>query len=843
MPFVLFLSSLFATFGWLGCSLAGSAEPVVLGIDLQQTGPRTNPRMYGIFLEEINHGIDGGLYSELVRNRGFEDSRPPEGFEPAGKRFVNSADFDSGFDEFGYSTDQINFWQVWPDSDSAGTASLQREGGVSEASGYCVKLTANDPASKGFGLANDGFFGIGVHEGESYEFSSYAKGEDYGGVLIAKLLGPGGKAISNELEFGAIGDDWQRRSGKLVATSTTSKARLVVTLKSSGTVWLDFVSLMPSKTWKNEPNGLRPDIAKMIADLKPGFVRFPGGCVVEGGSIETAYDWKLTVGPVEQRHERWGPWNHRRTHGMGLYEYLRFCSNLQAEPLWVGFCVQTCIFRGREHVPMSEMEWVRNGFLDLVEYANGSTDSKWGAERAKAGRTEPFDLQYVEIGNENQGREYAERYQYVHKALHDKYPELTYLGDLSWTSPQSMEGSEFDIIDRHYYSSPSWFISKYHEYDGRSRDMPPLYLGEVAVTTNQAGRLRGNLQAALAEGVFLLGCERNADAVQMVSYAPLLANVQGRTGLTGSPPPWHAMIYFDGTRVFGTASYYLWKMFGENRPDQIVQTTLTTPNAKPAVVTGQIGIGTWDSTADFKDIQVELPSGEVWKPNELSNDQQGGRWAYNAGSFEQQRRGRSMAYFGDTKWANYTLTLKAKKRSGGEGFLIAFGRDGGSQFWWNIGGWGNSQHAIEHNQNMVGRAERGRIENDRWYAIRIEVNGNRIQCFLDDEQVHDARFEQPQSFFAETGVDEANNVIIVKAINIAEEPQVATLRLSGANSLGSQVTATTLTSERGTDNNRLTAPHEVLPMERTLEIAGTDFPYEFPPRSLTILRIPSTATE
>ena len=400
-----------------------------------------------------------------------------------------------------------------------------------------AQLEADDLATGRVALANDGFFGIGVQQGAVYDVSLYARSDEFNGPLSVHLEDSAGRICSNEVEFVGITGDWQKLRGTLTATATDSKARLVVGMGATGRVWLDFVSLFPTTTWKNRPNGLRADVAQMIAALKPGFVRFPGGCVVEAGTVETAYNWKLTTGPVESRQERWGPWNYRRTQGMGIFEYLQFCEDLDAEPLYVGFCGQTCIFRQREQVPMDQMDWVRDNFLDLVEYANGPADSHWGAMRAEAGHAAPFELNQIEIGNENQGREFAERYRFVYDALQAKYPNLKYFADLSWTSPESMGDAQFDVVDRHYYNSPRWFLARFHEYDQRSRNEPPLYLGELAVTTNEAGPSRGNLLAALAEGVFLLGCERNADTVRMVSYAPLLANVAGRTALTGRRPP------------------------------------------------------------------------------------------------------------------------------------------------------------------------------------------------------------------------------------------------------------------------------------------------------------------
>lgn len=818
-------------------ALCVASPPATIAVDTQTVVAPVNPRMYGIFLEEINHGIDGGLYAELVRNRGFEDARPPEGYQFNGSRWVDTGGFDSGFDEFGYTTSGLPFWETWSSAGTQGKASLQRRGGISEASSYCARLEVVEAGEEGFGIANQGFFGIGVREGEEYTISLNARHDGtFDGQLTVRLVDSTGASISNAVHLSDFGGEWQELTGKLTATKTSTTARLLVTADAAGTVWLDLVSLFPKKTWRSEPNGMRPDIAQMIADLEPGFVRFPGGCVVEGGTIETAYDWKVTVGPVEQRAERWGPWNHRRTNGMGIYEYLRFCSNLNAEPLWVGFCGQTCIFRNREHVPMDDMQWVRDGFLDLVEYANGPATSEWGQLRAAAGREQPFGLKYIEIGNENQGIEYGRRYQYIHEALVDKYPDLIYLGDLSWTDRRSMRGAHFDIIDRHYYNSPQWFATRYHEYDDRSRDLPPLYLGEVAVTTGEAGPLRGNLLAALSEGVFLLGCEQNADTVQMVSYAPLLANVEGRTALTGSPPPWHAMIYFDGTRVFGTASYHLWKMFATNRPDETIQTSIDFDKGAPMVIAGQFGIGTWDASADFKDIKVTQGANVLL--SDLSDDTsiERGRWRFSDGVHSQRRRGFGFKYFGEPRWSDCTLSLKARKREGSEGFLIAFGRKDGKQFWWNLGGWGNSQHAVEWNQTPVGTPVRGRIESDRWYDIKIELSGDQIRCYLDGELVHDLEFQMPKTLFVNAG-RLASGDTVLKAINLGDEPQQATWELTGLAKIPANANVTVLTSDDPNVNNSLENPQAIAPKETSRQISEATFSQDLPPHSFTIIHL------
>ncbi|MBN2183328.1 MAG: DUF1080 domain-containing protein [Sedimentisphaerales bacterium] len=834
-----YFSCILILFLFTGSLWAGSAT---ITIDAAESGPRINPIMYGIFLEEINHGVDGGLYAELIRNRSFEDSRPPEGYSLRNGRWVDGSGFDSGFSRYGYTTDGVPFWSLVREGDAKGEMHLQKTCGVTEQSCYCLLLEVEDIANGRFGVANEGFFGIGIEQGKKYFLSLYSRcGEGFAGPLSVRLEDAAGLVCSDTARIEGFGEDWKQFKATLTASRTAADGRLVISVGSRGKVWLDFVSLFPAKTWKGRTNGLRSDIAQMISDLKPGFVRFPGGCVVEGGTVETAYNWKLTVGPLETRQERWGPWNYRRTQGMGLYEYLRFCEDLGAEPLWVGFVGQTCIFRERENVPMEDMVWVRDGFLDIVEYANGPADSKWGAMRTEAGHPEPFGLKYIEIGNENQGGEYEQRYCYVHDAMKAKYPDLTYLADLSWTSRDSMSDAVFDIEDMHYYNSPRWFMSRFNVYDDRDRSLPPLYLGEVAVTSRDGGPIRGNLLAALAEGVFLMGCERNADVVKMVSYAPLLGHVEGRTELTNAPPPWHAMIYHDNTRVFGTVSYYLWKILGTNMPDYTVKTDIEFSNAGPDIIAGAIGVGTWGTSAEFKDIRVEK-DGQVLYEADFSKDAEkwwvdSGRWTVEDGVYRQNRRMNGLSTFGDESWSDYTLTLKARKLSGQEGFLVVFGRKGQSRYWWNLGGWGNSQHAIEYDQNPVGRRARGRIETGRWYDIKVELSGNHINCYLDGELIHEATAPKTEKFYAVAGCDESNGDLLVKAINTGQESLTATVKLLGVGQIKPDATVTILTSDDLSDNNSLDEPELVVPKEIRLTNAAKEFTHEFPANSFSLLRL------
>ena len=809
-----------------------SAAIASIRVDTTQSGPRLNPRMYGIFLEEINFGVDGGLYAELVRNRGFEDAKPPEGFTLRNGRWVDARGYDARFSRFGYVTNGLPSWSLVKEGDAEGSMQLDLDKPLSETTPRSLRLEIDKIGSGTIGIANEGFWGIGLAQGEKYQLSFWARSADqFSGPLTAMLVTSNGTACSDLQKLKGIGSEWKQFKATLTAKRSEPKARFVLSAGSKGKVWFDMVSLFPAKTFKN--HGLRPDLAQMLAGLKPGFIRFPGGCVVEGGTIETAYNWRKTVGPLEQREEVWGPWNYRRTHGLGFHEYLQFCEDLGSEPLYVGFAGETCMFRQVEDVPMPEMGWVVTNFLDAIEYANGDTSSKWGAMRAKQGHAKPFGLKIVEVGNENGTREFPQRYRLVHSALKARYPDLTYIADLSFR-PEGLRNEQFDMEDNHFYNSPQWFMNNVNHYDNRDRNLPPVYDGEVAVTSGEGGREKGNMIAALGEGAFLLGLERNADVVKQVSYAPLLANVRGRTD-------WHGMIYFDTTRCFGTVSYYLWKLFAENRPAVTISTETQRAPEQPKPIAGAIGVGTWNTSAEFKDIQVEK-GGQTLYASDFSKDAKGwktdgGNWSVVDGAYRQADQAVGLSFFGDETWSEYTLKVKARKLRGPEGFLICFGRKGEERNWWNIGGWGNRENAIEFNQNSLGPHVPGSIEANRWYDIKMELSGQRIRCYLDDKLIHDEAVKSPERFFALAGRDEVAGDLILKAINAGTEPVTATIDISGTKLSGKEARLTVLRSGRPSDNNSLDDPTKVAPKNSLITVSGNQFQHEFPPYSFSVLRV------
>jgi alpha-N-arabinofuranosidase len=815
-------------------------------VDLNKRGPALNPRMYGIFLEEINHGVDGGLYAEMIRNRGFEDAKPPEGFsfrpgsEGRPGRWMAAGYNAAAFGKFDYfNTDgtmkDFPFWSLIKEGATEGSMNLDTNNPLNSAGPRSLRLDIDDAGSGRLGIANEGFFGVGVAAGKKYNLSIWARGEGFSGPLTASVEDSEGNTCAGPATINGVTAQWQQFHATLAASTTNPKARFVLIAGAKGKVWLDMISLFPADTFKDRRNGLRPDLAQFLADMKPGFIRFPGGCVIEGGTVETAYNWKDSIGPLPGRQEQFGPWGYRETHGMGFFEYLQFCEDIGAAPLYVGFAGETCHFRNVKDVPMDQMGWVATNFLDAIQFANGPVTSPWGKLRAEAGHPDSFHLQMVEVGNEGQARTFPPRYQFVHSSLKSQYPEISYINDFSFIRRNQMGAETSDIEDNHYYENPNWFMTHTNLYDDRDRTLPPVYDGEVAVTSGDSSEAHGTLLDALSEGAFLMGLERDADVVKMVSYAPLLANVSGRTG-------WHGMIYFDSLRSYATVSYYLWKLFGLNRPDCTVQTDVNyTPGSRPDI-SGGVGVGTWNTAAEFKDIRVEK-DGQVLYASDFSKGPghwktEGGDWSVVDGACRQSEQAVGLNYFGDENWTGCTLTLKARKISGPEGFLIVFGHKGGDKYWWNVGGWGNREHAIEYNQTDVGRHVPGSVETGRWYDLKVQISERRIQCFLDGKLIHDAVAPAADRFFALGGRDDRNGEMVLKAINVSRTPVNGQIVLSGATRVAGKARTITLSSDRLTDNNSMEQPVRVVPVDGILDAANDHLNYQFPPNSLTILRLP-----
>lgn len=509
----------------------------ILTIDTTGRGPEISPTLYGIFFEDINHAVEGGLYAELVRNGSFEHSDP---------------------------------WEAWASEVGAeADVKLMSDMPLNRNNLHYLRIQITETGGL-VRLINSGYGGIPIEKNQSYNFSLYARADvPFAGVIRVALEASSGEVCAQG-EIEGLGSEWEKYERKLTAVSSCSNARLVLTFDSPGTIYIDMVSLFPAETF----HGMRMDLVQMLEDLNPGFMRFPGGCFVNGDSLKNAFRWKDSIGPREVRPTRRNFWGYAHSYGIGLYEYLLLAEYLGAEPLpilnpgmsWQGFQpVEIC--------PLDKMdEWIDDA-LDLIEFANGPVTSEWGAVRASLGHPEPFDLKYLGIGNENWGRDYFERFELFQQAIKARYPEIklvfatgtTYSGvwfDMAW---QWAKDHGVDVVDEHIYASPAWFLLNTERYDLYDREGPKVMVGEFAAHT---GDRRNTLEAALAEAAFMTGLERNSDVVVMASYAPLF----NRVGWSQWVPD---LIWFDGTRAYGTPSYYVQMMFATNRGDVVLPSSLS----------------------------------------------------------------------------------------------------------------------------------------------------------------------------------------------------------------------------------------------------------------------------
>ncbi|HBF33313.1 TPA: alpha-L-arabinofuranosidase [Candidatus Sumerlaeota bacterium] len=641
----------------------------------------------------------------------------------------------------------------------------------------------------------------------------------------------GANGVLAEGTVKGVGADWKKFEVTLKGKNTDPNAKLVVTAASAGTLWLDMVSLIPAETFKN--HGLRLDLAQMIANMNPKFVRFPGGCVVEGDPvIENAVRWKKSIGPVEERVGHWDLWGYWSNEGLGYHEFLQFCEDIKAEPMYVINCgMSHKEERAQKETPGIDVQEFIQDALDAIEYANGPVDSKWGALRAKAGHPKPFKMKFMEIGNENGGKIYHERYAKFREAIMAKYPDMRLIA-CDWRGGTPQE-ELLDIVDEHYYSDPGFFMRETGKYDKYDRKRHKVYVGEYAVTKSCG---KGNLIAGVGEAAFMTGMERNSDIVEMASYAPLFVN-----------PAWEAWnpnaIVFDASRTYGTPSYYVQTMFGNNKPDVILPLELVSAATTQQTLSGGIGVGSWGTQTEYKDIQVTGPDGSTLFQSSEIKDMSAwktdkGQWEVKDGLLKQANADTpALALLDGKSFGNCTLTLKARKTGGSEGFLVLFQSTNlNDRTWWNIGGWENKQSGLEGG-DLPDEKKNISIETGRWYDLKVEMDGQRVKCSVDGKIIHDVSRSASKSLFAVAGRKKDTNEVIVKVVNGGAIPQDASLELTGIKSLASTGKAIVLTSEKSTDENSFAEPTKVAPKEEKLEGVSATMQHTFPPYSVTVLRL------
>ena len=800
----------------LASSLAANAQ-VKINVDAANPGIKVSPNLYGIFFEDINHAADGGLYAELISNRSFEDS-----------------------------DNAIPTWRTSASNGASITSQLVSKALLNNAQGKALQITVKADKAATASLINEGFWGINAVQGRTYKLSLFAKG-NYKGGLKARLISADGKTVYAETTVdAAIGKKWNKYTAELTANANDPKAQFELVFDGKGSVTLDVVSLFPP-TFMNRPNGLRPDLAQLLYNIRPKFVRFPGGCYVEGQeSPENAFHWEKTIGPIEQRpgHKNVN-WRYRTSDGMGFDEYLQLAEDLNAKPLYV---VNVGLWHGGMTPVDSIQPWI-DECMNALEYANGPVTSKYGALRAKNGHPEPYNIEYLEIGNENnqpdpalQSDHYYERFKKFKDAVLAKYPNMHLIGNVvawgddnpTWDSKESVE-----LLDEHYYRNPAWFAENFNKYDTYNRKGSEIYVGEYAVT--QGFGNMGSLDAALGEAVYMMGIENNSDIVTMASYAPIFANLNDRMWAPD-------MIQFTSDKVFGTPSYYVQNLMANNVGTRVLKVNQTNPykygdvQVKPAVC--RVGMGTWGTQVSFEDKGYTDANGNALPMTlqELPTDVRG-TWKVDGNIIKQTSNGESCIRLnpGEITSEGYIYKVRARKDAGNEGFLLIFNYvDDKNYCWLNLGGWNNTQHGIEQivdgAKGQVATVS-GNIETGRWYDIELKVKGDSIFASLDGKEIFATKLRANTlpGVFSTATLDENTGEVILKVANTSSENTTAEICLQGKTISNAKLIR--LSAKNGKEENTIDNPTNVYPTETFVTTSTDGAVVEIPANSLNIFRL------
>lgn len=543
--------------------LSAQSQQTNLVVNASKSITKIQPTMYGVFFEDINFAADGGLYAEMIKNRSFEFETPLMGW-------------------------------VQPNSDKH---SYNKESGIATTikvlenknnPSFCRIVINND---KGYSIINEGYRGMGIKKDAKYNLSLKAANPN-GTIkkIIIQLIDKNQKVIG-ETNIVPTSNDWKNYSTQFIATQTEAKAKLKISFEGAGIIDLDMISLFPEDTWKNRKNGMRKDIVQLLYDMKPGFLRFPGGCIVEGRTLEQRYQWKKTIGEVEERKTLINRWNTEFRHkpapdyfqsfGIGFFEYFQLAEDIGASPLPILSCGMACQFNTGELVPMNELNPYVQDALDLIEFANGDVNTPWGKIRSEMGHPEPFNLKMIGVGNEQWGPEYIERYTIFEKAIKSKYPTIKIVsgagpfpeGDYFEYGMKELKKLNAEIVDEHYYKNPKWFRDNATRYDNYDRKGPKIFAGEYAAQSVAIASPdnKNNWECALSEAAFMTGLERNAEVVNLTSYAPLMAHEEA---WQWTPD----LLWFNNLEAYGSANYYVQKLFATNKGTDLIPITSNEKN-------------------------------------------------------------------------------------------------------------------------------------------------------------------------------------------------------------------------------------------------------------------------
>lgn len=756
--------------------------------------------LYGIFFEDLNHAADGGLYAEMVQNRSFEfcavdnpSYHPLMAWEKIEKKYS-----------------RMQWW-------------IQDSHPYSRRNPHYLVCEIFE-TGMGAGVRNTGFTpGMYLQKGEKYRFSCLAATDGRGELPLRLVLeNDEGRNLGQADIVVSNGTVWNHYEAEITAQETTTAGNLSIYIDAVGRLYLDMVSLFPQKTFMQQRNGLRADIATLLADLKPRFMRFPGGCLVHDGSInaedrDSLYRWKNTIGVLEERPARRNNWGYNQTLGLGYYEYFCFCEEIGAKPLPVlpaGYDPHH-----QRKVPFDQLdEWIQEA-LDLISFANDDASAQWGRIRCELGHPEPFGLEYIGIGNEEVGEGFFERYPYFHKAIKEKYPDIQIIA----SSGPFAAGGEYekgwncarrnhaDLIDEHYYMAPEWFLANHHRYDSFDEKDPRVFLGEYASWGN-------TWYNALIEASYMTGMERNSEKVGLACYAPLLCNVNY---INWKPD----MIWFDNHQAYGTANYYVQKLFMNHQGDDRIELEMTgiddsvTMQDDPK---GGFGLRTEpDTVVRYSQIMIEdIQNGTIWKDSEV----------YFVGDNVEQyisadpdaRVVTEDILLHTVESDHYIITVKGEMLYGRRGFMLQYGnRDEKNRYQWEIGGWQNMDSALT--QDIAGRnscltQSSFTVAADREYELKLEIEGRHLKAYIDGELIHEI-YHAPvkiEPLYTAASVDRQTGDIIVKLVNVQKRPIDTVLHMEGTEQ--AKGTAYIMSGFALEDENSFAEPLKVSPREEEIQL-------------------------
>lgn len=841
-------------------ALISNAQECKIYVDMGTRGHDVSKSMYGMFFEEINHAGDGGLYAEMLQNRGFEEQVYPSGttyrdgrvYSPHAQNYYGGwyADFAIDWNI------EAKKWTGWTVTSSGCTLSkdvVELDAPLHENTPHALHLAiSNATAAANVNVTNSGYWGVATKKGETYKLRFYLKGATAAKVM-AQFVTKSGTTFGN-IDFNVIADDqWHEYTGVLTATNDmtdgTFRLRLSAFDGRTADYDIDYVSLFPTDTYKGRENGMRKDVAEMLEGLHPNFLRWPGGCIVEGFTLENRVKWKETLGDPMTRRGEFSLWGYRSTYGLGMFEFLQLCEDMGMDGMFVANVGLSCSIRNGDFIEATDakaLQTYRQDIEDAIQYAIGDPmTNEWAAKRAEAGHPEPFPLKYVELGNENGTDRYVKRFDFFYNYLKRKYPQITFINTMSWSDAGQFKKT--DMYDVHWYVAPDEFYNFATLFDTAPRGDYTIYAGEYA-TNNEVGS--GNMEAALSEAVFIGNMERNSDFVTMASYAPLLENIHA--------PNWACnLIHFDNNRIMGRASYYVQQLYSQHRPSYNVKTRLFS-NEQTLQTRGRIGVGTWSTKAEFRNVRVtNLDGSKVLyesdfenRPNEWTEG--GGTWTMSGNTYKQTADGAPcLTMMNGASFTNSVLELEARKTSGSEGFLICFAGDStniNTHWRVNIGGWGNTKTGFEKvtdgNSSSMGSSVSTHIQSNRWYKIKLVMEETvGMTLYLDDVKIIELPLSDLENGRVQAfgGYDEETGEMVVKVVNAQQKSTTATIRLN-ANGIASTGTVTTLSASKLSEENTLEQPRRISPQTTTFEGFSEEFQYTFKPCSFTILRVKVDAT-